>query len=269
MTSMRQVGSQGDTPRSGLSLLDRRATITTTALLLSLAAVSWFLTWRQAVGVMMVADLTAPLFMSMWLTMMVAMMFPTIAPMVLAHRMVVLKRGEGNLPTVVFVAGYLFIWTAVGLIPLVALIAFQNAGPQLGLRWLEIAAGAALVVAGLYQFTPWKSFCLKQCRTPMSFILTHDFGGGPAAAFKAGASHGLYCLGCCWALMAVLVIVGLMNLAWMAVIAVVFLTEKNLPYGPVVSRVVGAAVVALGLAVAIFPGLLAWLSGGMPPSGGM
>jgi predicted metal-binding membrane protein len=97
----------------------------------------------------------------------------------------------------------------------------------------------------------------------MAFILSHDFGGGPVAAFKGGASHGLYCLGCCWALMAVLVIVGLMNLAWMAVIAVVFLVEKNLPYGPAVSRVVGGAIVALGLAVAVFPGLLSWLSGGV------
>jgi predicted metal-binding membrane protein len=252
-----------------MSLLDRRATLTTSFLLLGFAAVAWFLNWRQAGG-MMVADLTPLLFMSMWLTMMVAMMFPTIAPMVLAHRMVVLKRGEGNLPTVVFVAGYLLIWTVVGLIPLVAVLAFQRVGPQvLGARWLEIAAGAALVLAGLYQFTPWKSFCLKQCRTPMSFILTHDFGGGSAAAFKAGASHGLYCLGCCWALMAVLVIVGLMNLAWMAVVALVFLIEKNLPYGPAVSRVVGAAVLALGAAVAIFPGLLAWLSGGMPPAAGV
>ena len=253
-----------------MSLLDRRATLTTTVLLLTFAAVAWFLTWRQAVGVMMVADLTAPIFMSMWLTMMVAMMFPTIAPMVLAHRMVVLKRGEGNLPTVVFVAGYLSIWTSVGLVPLVAVLGFQHAGPQvLGERWLEIAAGGALLLAGVYQFTPSKSFCLKQCRTAMSFILTHDFGGGPVGAFKAGASHGLYCLGCCWALMAVLVIVGLMNLAWMAVIAVVFLTEKNLPYGPAVSRVMGTAVVALGLAVAIFPGLLAWLSGGMSAPAGM
>jgi predicted metal-binding membrane protein len=252
-----------------MSLLDRRATTTTTVLLLAFAAAAWFLTWRQAAGVM-IADLTAPLFMLMWLTMMVAMMFPTIAPMVLAHRVVVLKRGEGDLPTVVFVAGYLAIWTVVGLIPLGAVLGFQQAGPQvLGERWLEIAAGAALVVAGLYQFTAWKSFCLKQCRTPMSFILTHDFGGGALAAFKAGASHGVYCFGCCWALMAVLVVVGLMNLAWMAVIAAVFLTEKNLAHGPAISRLVGAAVVALGAAVAIFPGLLAWVSGGMPAPAGM
>jgi len=252
-----------------MSLLDRRATVTTTVLLLAFAAAAWFFTWRQA-GAIMVADLTAPLFMAMWLTMMVAMMFPTIAPMVLAHRMVVLKRGEGNLPTVVFVAGYLTIWTVVGLIPLIAVLGFQHSSPQvLGERQLEIAAGGALVLAGLYQFTPWKSFCLKQCRTPMSFIVTHDFGGGSLAAFKAGASHGVYCLGCCWALMAVLLIVGLMNLAWMAVIAVVFMTEKNAPYGPAVSRIVGTAVAGLGLAVASFPGLLAWLSGGMPAAASM
>jgi predicted metal-binding membrane protein len=246
-----------------MSLLDHRATVTTTVLLLVFAAAAWLLTWQQNRG-MMLADLTAPLFMSMWLTMMVAMMFPTIAPMVLAHRLVVLKRGEGNLPTVVFVAGYIAIWFVVGLIPLGGVLVFQRAGTQLlGSRWLEIGAGGALILAGLYQFTPWKSFCLRQCRTPMAFILSHDFGGGPVAAFKGGASHGLYCLGCCWALMAVLVIVGLMNLAWMAVIAVVFLVEKNLPYGPAVSRVVGGAIVALGLAVAVFPGLLSWLSGGV------
>jgi predicted metal-binding membrane protein len=251
-----------------MSLLDRRATVTTTAILVALAAAAWFLTWRQMNG-MMPADLTAALFMSMWLTMMVAMMFPTIAPMVLAHRMVVLKRGEGSLPTVVFVAGYIFIWFVVGLIPLFAVLGFQRAGPQvLGTRLVEIGAGGALVLAGLYQFTPLKSFCLMHCRTPMSFVLSHDFGGGPVAAFKAGASHGLYCLGCCWALMAVLVIVGLMNLGWMAVIAVVFLAEKNLPHGPAVSRAVGGAIVALGLAVATLPGLLAWLSGGMPAQTG-
>lgn len=252
-----------------MSLLDRRATVTTTVLLLGFAAVAWVLTSRQ-VGGMMLADLTAPLFMLMWLTMMVAMMFPTIAPMVLAHRMVVVSRGEGKLPTVVFVAGYLTIWTVCGLIPLVAVLGFQQAGPQvLDQRWLEIAAGAALLLAGLYQFTPWKSFCLKQCRTPMSFIVTHDFGGGSVAAFKAGVSHGLYCLGCCWALMGVLVVVGLMNLAWMAVIAVVFLMEKNLPYGRAVSRVVGVAVVALGVAIAALPGFLAWLSGGVPAPAAM
>jgi predicted metal-binding membrane protein len=215
---------------------------------------------------MMATDLTAPLFMSMWLTMMVAMMFPSVAPMVLAHRMVVLKRGEGNIPSLAFVVGYLGVWTAIGLVPLAGLLSFQALAPHLNSRLLEIGAGSALVLAGLYQFTPWKSYCIKGCRTPMGFILTHDFGGGARAAFQAGVSHGLYCLGCCWALMAVLVIVGLMNLAWMAVIGVVFLLEKNWRHGVAVSKVAGLAVLALGIAVAVFPDLLGWLSGRMLPS---
>src|SRR4029077_19096997 len=106
-----------DTPRSAMSLLSRRGTVSTALIHLALAAVAWYLTWVQSAG-MMVTDLSAPLFMGMWLTMMVAMMFPTVAPIVLAHRMVVLKRGEGNIPSMVFVAGYLSVWTVVGLIPL-------------------------------------------------------------------------------------------------------------------------------------------------------
>src|ERR1700716_4169670 len=176
-----------------MSLLDHRATVTTTVLLLVFAAAAWVLTWQQNRG-MMLADLTAPLFMSMWLTMMVAMMFPSVAPMVLAHRMVVLKRGEGNIPSIAFVVGYLSVWTAIGLVPLAGLLSFQALAPHLNSRLLEMGAGGALVLAGLYQFTPWKSYCIKGCRTPMGFILTHDFGGGARAAFQAGVSHGLYCL---------------------------------------------------------------------------
>lgn len=243
-----------------MSLLSWRATITTTAILLVLAAVAWFLAWRQMSG-MMLMDLTIPLFMVMWLTMMVAMMFPTVAPMVLAHRMVVMQRREGSLPTVVFVAGYLLIWAVIGLVPLAGVLLYQAFAMNIDARWLTVAGGAVLVIAGLYQFTPWKSFCLTHCRTPMHFILTHDFGGGSPAALRAGVSHGLYCLGCCWALMAVLVIVGLMSLVWMAVIALVFLLEKNWRYGVATSKVAGVAVTVLGLAVAIVPGLLPKLGG--------
>lgn len=243
-----------------MSLLSRRATISTTAILLALAAVAWLVTWRQMSG-MMLMDLTIPVFMAMWLTMMVAMMFPTVAPVVLAHRMVVLQRGEGNLPTVAFLAGYLLIWTAIGLVPLAGVLAYQAVAMNIDARWLAVAGGAVLVIAGLYQFTPWKSFCLNHCRTPMHFILTHDFGGGSPAALRAGISHGLFCLGCCWALMAVLVIVGLMSLVWMAVIALVFLLEKNWRYGVTVSKIAGVAVTGLGLTVAIIPGLLPRLAG--------
>src|SRR5689334_7957093 len=207
-----------DTPRSAMALLSRRATLSTTAILLVLSAAAWFLTWRQTAG-MMLTDLSAPLFMAMWLSMMVAMMFPTVAPIVLAHRMVVQQRGEGWIPTAAFMVGYLVVWAAVGVVPLVALLVFAHvaAGP-----WTAWVGGGALILAGVYQFTPWKGTCLKACRSPLSFVIQHDFGQGWRSAVRAGISHGAYCLGCCWALMAVLVVVGLMNLTWMAAIALIF-----------------------------------------------
>lgn len=97
----------------------------------------------------------------------------------------------------------------------------------------------------------------------MGFIMTHDFGGGTPAAARAGMSHGLYCLGCCWALMAVLAVVGLMNLAWMAVIAVVFFLEKSWRYGVPLTRVVGTACIVGGLAVIVSPNALNMVGGPM------
>ena len=259
-----------------MGLLERRITLGLTGLLVLLAAVAWFLTVRQAndmsgmvtglgqVGSRMPNDMAAPVFMGMWLTMMVAMMFPTIAPMVLAHRMVVRKRGEGGLPTAGFVLGYLAVWTAIGIIPLAAFLAFRNLSARPA--WLPAVSGAVLVVAGIYQFTRWKRTCLRACRTPLGFILEHDFGGGTRSAFLAGISHGAYCLGCCWALMAVLVVVGLMNLVWMAAIALIFLAEKNWRYGVALTKFAGTAVTALGIAVIVHPEWLAAISGGSPPS---
>ena len=123
--------------------------------------------------------------------------------------------------------------------------------------------GAVILLAGVYQFTPLKSACLRSCRSPMGFIMTHDFGGGTPAAVRAGLSHGLYCLGCCWALMAVLAVVGLMNLAWMAVIAAVFFLEKNWRHGVALTRIVGTACVIGGAAVMIWPNLLGLVGGPM------
>jgi predicted metal-binding membrane protein len=253
-----------------MSLLHPRATFTTIAVLLALATIAWVLTARQAAEMQMTMAFQAPLFMAMWLTMMVAMMFPTIAPMVLAHRMVVLKRGEGLLPSGAFVLGYLVIWTLVGLLPLGALLIIrQLLQSSEAASWPAIAAGAVLVVTGLYQFTSWKRACLKACRTPLDFILSHDFGSGAPGAFRAGVSHGLYCLGCCWALMAVLLLIGFMQLGWMAAIAAVFLLEKTWRHGAGLTRVVGTALVILGIAVIVRPDLLFLLPAGLlPPRGG-
>lgn len=263
-----------DTPRSAMSLLSRNVTLTIVGVLVGLAAVAWWSTVRQAnsmsdmvsglgqVGARAPNDMAIPIFLGMWVAMMVAMMFPTVAPIVLAHRMVVRKRGEGSAPTAAFILGYLVVWSLIGLIPLAGFLGFRNlAADAADSRWLPTVAGAILVVAGAYQFTRWKATCLRACRSPMSFLMTHDFGGGTRSALKAGVSHGAYCLGCCWALMAVLVVVGLMNLVWMAGIALIFLAEKNWKHGIGLTKLIGSGLVALGIAVIISPGILPNISG--------
>jgi predicted metal-binding membrane protein len=262
-------------PGRAWRLVDRRTTALIVLPLFALGAVGWYLTARQAgdmngmltglgqVGTRMPNDMAAPAFLAMWVWMMVAMMFPAIGPVVLAHRKVVGSRNEGALPTVGFVAGYLLAWTVIGLVPLAAFLAFRNLpmtaadGPA-----LRLLAGSALVVAGVYQFTPLKNTCLRACRSPLGFVMTHDFGTGATGAFRAGVSHGAYCVGCCWALMSLLVIVGLMNLSWMVALAVIFFAEKNWRYGVVLTKVAGVSIICLGVAVAAVPSLLPQISGG-------
>lgn len=270
MTDIALPARGEDTPRSAYGVLERRVTLGTVAVLLVLAALAWWSTLGNArdmdgmvqgfahVGTAMPFDMTATVFLAMWTTMMVAMMFPTVAPIVLLHRLVVRRRGQGALPTVAFGGGYLLVWSAVGLVPLAGLVGFRHVAHDT--VWVARAGGAVLVVAGAYQFTRWKEACLRACRTPLTFLATHDFGSGLGGAVRAGVSHGLYCLGCCWALMAVLFVVGLMNLAWMAVIAVVFLAEKNWRHGVGLTKVVGVAVVVFGIAVAVHPAFLGSLA---------
>jgi predicted metal-binding membrane protein len=228
------------------------------AALLVCAAVAWLVTISQAssMGMGGVAMMSAALFLVTWLVMMVAMMLPSVAPMVLAYASVTRARSEGYVPTAAFVLGYLIVWTAAGLVPLAVLQAVNQIW-MMPPSWLPRVGGAAIVVAGIYQFTPLKFACLRACRSPLGFILSHDFGRGAPSAVRAGSSHGLYCLGCCWALMVVLAVVGLMNIAWMAVIAAVFFIEKNVRFGDMLPRAVGVACVAGGLAVIAWPWLLA------------
>ena len=250
--------------------IERGTLIGTVGVLLALATAAWWATVDAAgdmssmvrglsdVGRAMPFDMGAALFMSMWTTMMVAMMFPTVAPIVLLHRLVMRRRRVGPLPTVAFAAGYLAVWVALGVVPLLILLAFRSVTEPSAA--LGRAAGAVLVLAGAYQFSSWKETCLRACRSPMTFLATHDFGRGSAGAFRTGVAHGLYCAGCCWALMAVLFVVGLMNLAWMAGIAAIFLAEKVWRHGAALTKVVGSAVVLLGLAVLVQPSLVGALS---------
>ena len=260
------VTGRPDTPRSAYAVLQRRATFATAVVLLGLAGLGWWETTRQSaamtgmvqgiaqVGSAMSFNMAVPLFLGMWTAMMVAMMFPTIAPIVLLHRMVIRRRGGGLAPTAVFVLGYLVVWVAIGLLPLAALMGFRDISHAT--TWLPRLGGAVLAVAGAYQFSRWKAACLRACRSPLTFLATHDFGRGLVGTARAGISHGAYCLGCCWALMTVLFVVGLMNLAWMAAISVVFLAEKNWRHGVALTKVVGTALIAFGLAVVVHPALL-------------
>jgi predicted metal-binding membrane protein len=275
MTDARQAAQYDDTPRSAYRVLAFRATAATVMLLLALAAIAWWYTVGQAhtmssmvqglafVGTAMPFAVSVPVFMGMWMAMMVAMMFPAAAPIVLLHRMVARQRGETLAATGAFVGGYLLIWTATGLLPLTALVAFRHAANGSG--WVDPAGGAVLMIAGAYQFSRWKGACLRTCRSPLTFLMTHDFSGGAAGALRTGMSHGLYCLGCCWALMAVLFVVGLMNLAWMAAIAVIFLAEKNWRHGIGLTKLAGMAIVAVGTAVMIHPALLQSIAAGRIP----
>jgi predicted metal-binding membrane protein len=229
------------------------------AALLGCAAVAWLVIAQQAASMAAMGGMAmvgGGLFLTTWVVMMVAMMFPAVAPTVLTHAGVVRSRGEGTMETVAFLVGYLAVWTAAGLVPLgvIQLLGSSIAAPVDG--WLPRLGGAIVVLAGIYQLTPLKNACLRACRSPVVFILSHDFGVGTSAAARTGISHGLQCLGSCWPLMAVLAVFGLMNLASMAVFAVVFVLEKTWRYGIMLSQLAGAACVILGLIVIIRPEVL-------------
>ena len=229
------------------------------ATLLGFAAAAWLVTAQQAASMAAMGGMAmvgGGLFLGTWVVMMVAMMFPAVAPMVLTHAAVVRSRGEGTIGTVAFVVGYLVIWTAAGLVLLgvIQLLGSSIAAPVDG--WLPRLGGAIVVLAGIYQLTPLNNACLRACRSPLSFILSHDFGVGTSAAARTGLLHGVQCVGSCGALMAVLAVLGLMNLPWMAVFATVFLLEKAWRHGVMLSYVAGASCVMLGLTVMIRPDIL-------------
>jgi len=256
--------------------LSRQIVLAVTGWLLVCAAVGWILTARQTtamsgmasglgqIGTGMPVAMAAPVFLAMWVGMMVGMMFPTAVPMVAAHYTVVRRRGQGAFTTVTFVAGYLLAWSMIGVLPLTVLLGFRHLSSSAGQsRWLPTLAGMTVMMAGIYQFSRWKSICLRNCRSPLAFLMRHDFGGGARAALCTGLSHGAYCLGCCWALMSVLLVVGLMNLIWMVALSLVFLGEKCWRHGQVLPRIIGTGLALLGAVVVIHPPLLHLIASGM------
>jgi predicted metal-binding membrane protein len=235
------------------------------ALLLILAAGAWALLVWQGVALDMggmgpTMGLAAPLFLTIWVVMMVAMMFPTAAPMILAFHSIQSgkrARGETFVATWVFVGAYLFVWAISGIVAYAAALAAESIAGAAGLTGTLMAriGGCLLIVAGLYQLSPWKNVCLTKCRTPMSFIITswHDGLGG---ALSMGVEHGLYCLGCCWLLFVILFPLGIMNIAAMAVITLLIFAEKSFRWGERIARIAAAALVFYGLIVLFVPAIL-------------
>ena len=205
-------------------------------------------------------------FLGAWAVMMAAMMLPAAAPMILLFGTVHAKRrapGGTFVPTWVFAAGYLLVWSAVGAGVYALVQLGSGAAARLGTAdretWAPIALGATLVVAGVYQATPLKRVCLRHCQSPLGFVMQH-WRDGRFGALSMGLRHGAYCLGCCWALFAVLVAAGVMSLAWMFLLTLVVFAEKVLPRGERTGLAVGAVLVVIGVLVAAGATTMPWVA---------
>ena len=192
--------------------------------------------------------------LAMWWVMMIAMMIPSAAPMILLYARVARRaqaKGQlppGALPTAVFLAGYLAIWLVFSAVATLAQWLLEQTGlVHQMLMWSTSATLTALllIAAGLYQFTPLKTACLEHCRSPMEFLSRSWRDRGPGA-FRMGVSHGTWCVGCCWAMMALLFAGGVMNLVWIAGLAVAVLAEKLAPWGARFGSVLGLAMTSAG-----------------------
>jgi predicted metal-binding membrane protein len=230
--------------------------------LVVLAAIAWAVTDERMAG-MDAGPGTEPgelgWFLGVWVVMMAAMMFPSIAPMVVMHVRIQegrRERGQGAPigATPLFVGGYLVAWAAAGLAGYALFqladavsgeaFSWDNGGPYL--------AGGIIVAAAIYQLTPLKDVCLRHCRSPLMFLMTH-WAPGRTGALRMGVEHGAFCVGCCWMLMAALFALGVMSLGWMAFVAALIAIEKLLPWRAVANRGIAVLLLVLGLSVAIEP----------------
>jgi predicted metal-binding membrane protein len=190
----------------------------------------------------------------MWAAMMVAMMLPSAAPVTLLVARIGRKRAEAGAAagagTALFVLGYLVIWLGFATAATTLQFLFDEAGllSKTMAFGNTVLAGGVLIAAGIYQWTPLKQACLRHCRSPLEFLMFH-WRESPLGPLTAGMRHGVFCLGCCWMLMALLFVGGIMNLVWIGAIALLVLVEKTLPWGSRTSRLTGALLGAWGVVI--------------------
>ena len=196
----------------------------------------------------------AAMFIAMWVAMMVAMMLPSTLPLLLLYRRVVIFRQDPHLAlnTWALASAYFVVWTVFGIVAyglglMLARLAMHEVAFSRAVPWIS---GAALVAAGIYQLTPWKSACLRHCRDPL-LLLAHHLDGGWRAATRLGLHHGAFCAACCWALMLVQLVLGVMSVPVMVAVAAVIAFEKLLARGELVARLAGVAAILGGVALIV------------------
>lgn len=254
---------------AGGGLLSARDLAAAWSVIVLIAVPAWVLTLGQArdmgvePGTMGIA---LPLFLLLWVTMMAAMMLPSMAPVALTWVRGIGRQSSGwarTARTIEFVGGYLLVWMAFGLLVYAALAltgGLVDDHPTAG-RW--IGAGAFLL-AGLYQLGPLQNVCLRHCRDPMGHLVRYAGFRQPARDLRVGVHHGAYCVGCCAGLMVVLIPLGVMNVAAMAGLAVAIFTEKLWSRGLLLARGVGVAFLVLAVLTPFHDGLLPGLQASMP-----
>ncbi|MCB8876921.1 DUF2182 domain-containing protein [Acidisoma silvae] len=232
--------------------------------ILALALACWsFFVWQPAApGMAMMGatmGLSAVPFLIIWTVMMVAMMFPTAAPMFLTFQTIQARRsgGSATASVTVFIAGYLILWALTGILAYLSAQAADWAAARFAVTANAAArfGGLLLIFAGLYQLTPLKRLCLSKCRNPVSFIMT-SWRPGLFGAFVMGGFHGFYCFGCCWFLFLILFPLGMMNVAAMAAITILIFIEKTVSWRRWAAYLSAVALLAYGGAVILVPALL-------------
>ena len=184
----------------------------------------------------------------MWAVMMVAMMLPSAAPMIETYATMVRDRASAPWSQVArFTAGYLIVWTLFSALATIGQVLLQRVGIVTNaMTTVPLISAGLLILAGLYQVTPLKNLCLTGCRSPVGFFMT-EWRNGASGALRMGLRHGVMCLGCCWMLMLLLFVFGVMNLIWIAALSIFVLLEKLLPHGRLIARGSGVAMIAAGV----------------------